>query len=119
MSKISLKGLRYGEYGFILLIAIIGLLGIFYYGGIIPFYIEIYLGLLLAAFGVYTIIFVLYYRKRATKGERNYMFSWGYISAALGIALLTYRYTYNLLLNISIAVLVGAIIAFLSIKYSA
>ncbi|MEM3404567.1 MAG: hypothetical protein QXJ17_08535 [Nitrososphaeria archaeon] len=117
MSKPSLKGLRYGEYGLILILAILGFSGILYYGNIIPFYIEIYLGLLLTTFGAYTIAFVLYYRKRATKEERNYMFLWGYVSTALGISLLAYMYTFNLLFNTSLAVFIGAIIALLSAKY--
>jgi len=118
MANVQSKRLRYGEYGVLLVIIILGLSGILYFGGIVSYSIEFYLSLLLTAFGIYTVIFVFYYRRFIRKDERNYMFLWGYIVAAIGFALFFDLYTRNLFLNVSIAVVIGALLGFISIKYA-
>ena len=118
MANVQPKRLKYGEYGLLLIFVILGLSGILYFGGIVSYGIEFYLSLILAAFGIYTVIFVFYYRRFIRKGERNYMFLWGYIFAAIGFALFFDLYNRNLFLNVSIAVVIGALLGLVSIKYA-
>ncbi|MGQ9781514.1 MAG: hypothetical protein ACUVQ8_04590 [Nitrososphaeria archaeon] len=117
MSDVKPKRLRYGEYGIVLFVAVLGLLGILYSSGFVQLNVEFYLGMILGSQGIYTIVFIFFFRSQIRREERNYMFLWGYIMAALGFALLLDLFTKNLLLNISIAVLVGALLIGLSVKY--
>jgi Na+/melibiose symporter-like transporter len=118
MADVQPKRLRYGEYGLLLVIVVIGLSGVLYFGEIVNYDIEFYLSLLLAVLGIYTVIFVFYYGKFIHKSERNYMFLWGYILAAIGFALFFDLFNHNLFLNVSIAVVIGALLGFVSIKYA-
>ncbi len=117
MTVLQTKRLRYGEYAIFLIILILGLSGILYFGGVIKYGIEFYVSLLLAAVGVYTVAFDLYYLKFMRRYVRNYMFLWGYILASIGFALFFDLFNHNLFLNISIAVLIGALLGFASIRY--
>ena len=117
MAVLQPKRLRYGEYAMLLIIVILGLSGVLYFGGVINYGIEFYVSLLLAAVGVYTVVFVLYYMKFIRRYDRNYMFVWGYVLAAIGFALFFDLLNHNLFLNVSIAVLISALLGFASIKY--
>jgi uncharacterized membrane protein len=116
MATLKPKRRRYGEYAVLMIILVLALCGIIYFSNIVSYGIEFYASLLLATFGVYTILFVLYYLKFIQRSERNYMFLWGYIMAALGFALFFDLFNHNLFLNISIAVLIGALLGFISIR---
>ncbi len=118
MSEVKQKRLRFGEYGIILFIAVLGILGILYFGGFVQLGWEFYVGIILGSEGVYTIFFVFSHRSQIRREDRNYMFMWGYVLAALGFALFVDIFTKNLLLNISVAVLIGAILGALNIKYA-
>ncbi|MGD0329060.1 MAG: hypothetical protein ABSB40_01280 [Nitrososphaeria archaeon] len=112
------KRLRYGEYAFFLIIAVLGLSGVLYFGGVTKYGIKLYVSLLLASLGVYTLAFVFYYLKFIRSYVRNYMFLWGYILASIGFALFLDLLNHNLFLNISITVLIGALLGFASVRYA-
>jgi hypothetical protein len=115
MSKISKP--RYSLYGILLFIMLIGFCGILYFGSILVNF-EIYLSIILTGLGFYTLIYTFLYKAVILKNERNYMILWGYIILSLGLAFLFDIFTGNIMLNISVAIFIGAILALLSIKFA-
>jgi len=103
---------RYGVYGVLLLLLLAGFCGILYFGNILVNF-EIYLSIILIGFGAYTLAYTLYLRSTIFKSERNYMLLWGYLLLSLGLAFLLEIFTGNIMLNISVVIVVGAILGIL------
>ncbi|MGB9727886.1 MAG: hypothetical protein ACPLZF_05700 [Nitrososphaeria archaeon] len=115
MSKTSRP--KYGLYGTLLFVILIAFCSILYFGNIFVNF-EIYLSIILTGLGVYTLVYSFFYKAVVLKNERNYMILWGYVVLSLGLALLFDMFTGNFMLNISVAIFVGAILALLSIKFA-
>jgi len=115
MSKINKP--KYGLYGLLLFVMLMGFCGILYFGSILVNF-EIYLSIILTGLGSYTLFYTFFYKAVIFKNERNYMILWGYIFLSLGLAFLFDIFTGNFMLNISVAIFIGAILAFLSIKFA-
>jgi len=110
------KRLRYGEYSILIIIAIIGLSGVIFFSNIFTFTLDFYFGMFLAGYGIFTIAFAFYYKAYIKREDNMMMFLWGYILTALGLALFFNLYTKNLLLNLSLAILFGAFLGFLTLR---
>lgn len=106
---------RYAEYAAILLVVVLGLLGALNFSGVLPIEVIFALGVILATFGVYTLAYLAAHQAGFAKRERNYYLVWGYIPAAIGIALVLTPLM-NLLFALSVALIGLALVALLIVR---
>lgn len=106
---------RYAEYAAILLVVVLGLLGALNFGGLLSIDLLLALGIILATFGIYTLAYLAAHQAGFTKGERNYYLVWGYVPAAIGIALVMTPLM-NLLFALSVALIGLALVALVIVR---
>lgn len=93
----------------------LGLLGALNFSGVYPLDLTLALGILLAAFGIYTLTYLATRQSVFTKAARNYYLVWGYLPAALGLALVLTP-VMNILFALSLALIGLAMVALLIIR---
>jgi hypothetical protein len=79
--------------------------------------VEVAAGILLTVFGLFTMGYLVSQTNPMAAPERPMYLVWGYVAAALGIAL-TLAPTVNLLLSLSLAVVGFAVVALLVVRSS-
>jgi hypothetical protein len=111
----SAVGARYPAYTAILLVLTLGSLGAVHFGGLITLPVEVAAGILLTVFGLFTMGYLVSQANPTASSERPMYLVWGYVAAALGIAL-TVTPLVNLLLSLSLALVGFAIVALIVIR---
>lgn len=106
---------RYSEYAAILLAVVLGLLGALNFSGVLVVDAVRSIGVILTCFGIYTLVYLAIRRSGFTRREKNYYLVWGYVPAAIGIALVLTP-TVNILFTLSVALIGLALAALLIVK---